>query len=97
MCFRAWIKDLGRQILRVVVIAGAIVDVTIDLVNVPLVQETEGFWIGFGFLDQDLLVYTLLRQDDLFWRPPVSLNRTPTGANGCARARGLRGNWTALV
>jgi hypothetical protein len=50
------VKDLGRQILCIMMVPGPIVDIVIDFVNVPFVQETEGLWIGFGQFDQSRLV-----------------------------------------
>ena len=51
------VKDLRRQIFCVVMVAGPIIDIIIDLVNVLFVEETEGLWVGLGQFDQGRLVY----------------------------------------
>ena len=59
------VKDLGRQILGVVVVASSVIDIVVDFVNVPFIEKTEGFWVLFSLFDQGWLVYCIIHQDDL--------------------------------
>jgi hypothetical protein len=67
-------KDLGRQILGIVVIPSPIIDIAIDFVDIPLVQETKGVRIGLCLLDQNDFVCQLFHQDSLSGAPSVSHN-----------------------
>jgi hypothetical protein len=50
------VKDPGCKILGVVMVSGTIVDIVIDLVDIPFVQETKGIWISFRLFDQGCLI-----------------------------------------
>ncbi len=70
--FHSLKKDLGCQILGVVMVPCTIVNIVVYLVNVLLVQETEGLGIRLGSFDQGYLVCQIV-QNSMTSRAPIGL------------------------
>jgi hypothetical protein len=44
------VKSPSSEVLGVMVIAGPVIDVTIDLFHVPFIQDAKSCWVPFGSL-----------------------------------------------
>jgi hypothetical protein len=67
-----------------VLIANTIVDIVVDLVDVALVQNAEGYRVGFSSFYQGIFISSR-HYFPLMVALRSLIGKTPQGCNGCAR------------